>query len=242
MNSTIAGIEQKSKNTSGSEYTSLKGTLLAPKDSVFALRAKHVKKCRLTLVKKPIPEYLKTEIIKKRIMIQINKRFFICLTTTLIILIILASLITDTYLTNTYNAVIDSERNTEKDLQQQVDSLTGQNKILNEENSQLTNLTQPFLITSLGWYLHNSDDPVASSKNTFTIYGKIYNVGQLPANNTELTIKFYGSNETLQQTSTIQLGMISPITDFTVPLDIGTHNINCSVADSVTDVDVSLQY
>jgi hypothetical protein len=28
---------QKSKNTSGSEYTSLKGTLLAPKDSVFAL-------------------------------------------------------------------------------------------------------------------------------------------------------------------------------------------------------------
>jgi len=29
-----------SKNTSGSEYTSLKGTLLAPKDSVFA-QTKH---------------------------------------------------------------------------------------------------------------------------------------------------------------------------------------------------------
>jgi hypothetical protein len=154
----------------------------------------------------------------------------------------LAPLITFSYLTNSYKSVIETHTNREKDLQQRVDSLTGQNKQLNEENSQLTNLTQPFLVTSLGWYLHPNDDPVASSKNTFTIYGKIYNVGRLPANNTELTIKFYSSNETLLQTSTIQLGIISPTTDFTAPFDIGTHIINCSVADSVTDEDISLQY
>ena len=36
--------QQLSKNTSGSEYTSLKGTLLAPKDSVFAQRSYKVSK------------------------------------------------------------------------------------------------------------------------------------------------------------------------------------------------------
>jgi hypothetical protein len=33
-----------SKNTSGSKYTSLKGTLLAPKDSVFAQQANNLKR------------------------------------------------------------------------------------------------------------------------------------------------------------------------------------------------------
>jgi len=36
----IFGVHAHSKNTSGSEYTSLKGTPLAPKDSVFAQQAR----------------------------------------------------------------------------------------------------------------------------------------------------------------------------------------------------------
>jgi hypothetical protein len=173
-------------------------------------------------------------------MTYMNKLFMI-LAVILLILTILVPVIIYSNLTKTNNAIVDSYRNKENDLQQQVDSLAGQNKQLTEENSQLTNLTQPFLETRLGWYLHKSDDPVSSSKNTFTIYGQIYNIGQLPANNTELIIKFYGSNETLLQTSTIFLGVIPPITDFTVPFDIGTHNIDCSVADSVANVAISLQ-
>lgn len=102
-------------------------------------------------------------------MIRVNK-LFIILAITLLILTILVPLITYSYLTNTYNANINSSRNKEKNLQQQVDSLTAQNKQLNEqlneENSQLTNLTQPFLETRLGWYLHNSFDPVSSSRDT----------------------------------------------------------------------------
>ena len=127
-------------------------------------------------------------------------------------------------------------------MQQRIESLTEQNKELNEENSQLSNLSQPYFITSIGWYLHKSNDPVLSSKNTFTIYGTIYNIGNLPANNVELTVRFYGGNETLLQTSTIHLGIISSITNSTAPFNMGMKNIDCSVADSVTDLELSLHY
>ena len=94
--------------------------------------------------------------------------------------------------------------------------------------------------------MHKSDDPVSSSRNTFTIYGRIYNVGNLPANNTELTIKFYGSNETLLQTSIVKIGTIPSITNstspFELPFDIGKQNIGCLVADKVTNVEISLNY
>ena len=83
---------------------------------------------------------------------------------------------------------------------------------------------------------------MSSSKNTYTIYGTIFNIGNLPANNAELTIRFYGSNETLLQTSTIHLGIISSITNSTVPFDMGIKNIDCSIADSVTDIDFSFHY
>ena len=171
-----------------------------------------------------------------------GKRIFICLATILLILVIIAPLITYSYLTNTNNSVIASYVSKQKDLQQQVNSLTEQNQRLSQENSQLTNLTQPYLITCLGWYLHKSDDPVASSKNTFTIYGTIYNIGHLPANNVEFTVKFIGSNETLLQTSTLHVGVIPSITNSTMPFELGNRNIDCSMADSVTNVDISLHY
>ena len=171
-----------------------------------------------------------------------GKRFFIGLVIILLISTILTPLLTFSYLTNSYDSVIDTHVNKEKDLQQQVNSLTEQNKQLNAENSQLTNLTQPYLITSIGWYVHKSNDPMASSRNTFTLYGKIYNIGHTQANNAELTVRFYGSNETLLQTSTIHLGVVSAITNSSVPFDIGKRDIDCSVADSVANVDLYLNY
>jgi hypothetical protein len=175
-------------------------------------------------------------------MIGSGKRFFIGLVIILIVSTILTPLLTFSYLTNSYDSVIDTHINKEKDLQHQVDSLTEQNIQLNVENSQLTNLTQPYLITSIGWYLHKSNDPVSSSRNTFTLYGKIYNIGHISAYNAELTVRFYGSNETLLQTSTMHLGVVLSITNSSVPFEIGKRDIDCSMADSVTDVDLSLNY
>ncbi len=175
-------------------------------------------------------------------MTSFNRRFVTSVVLILVFTAVLAPLITFSNLTNSYNSVIDTHVTKEKDLQQKVDSLTEQNKQLNAENSQLTNLSQPYVITSMGWYLHKSNDPVSSSRNTFTIYGTIYNIGNLPANNVELTVRFYGSNETLLQTSTIHLGIIPSITNSTVPFDMGLKNIDCSVADAVTYLDLSLHY
>src|SRR5208283_1253214 len=50
---------------------------------------------------------------------------------------------------------------------------------------------QPYLVTDLGWYLHNSSDPVSNMTNKFTIYGAINNDGATDAQNCSLTIKFY---------------------------------------------------
>lgn len=174
-------------------------------------------------------------------MIGFGKSFLISAVIILLFSTVIAPLITFSYLTNSYNSVIDIHLNKEKELQQKIDTLTEQNKQLNEENSQLTNLTRPYFITSMGWYLHKSNDPVSASKNSFTVYGTIFNIGNLPANNVELTVRFYGSNETLLQTSTIHLGIIPSITNSTVPFDMGIKNIDCSVADSVTDLDLSLR-
>ena len=175
-------------------------------------------------------------------MIGSGKRFFMGLVIILLFSTILTPLLTFSYLTNSYDSVIDTHVNKEKDLQQQVNNLTEQNKQLNAENSQLTNLTQPYIITSIGWYVHKSNDPVSSSRNTFTLYGKIFNIGHTQANNAELTVRFYDSNGTLLQTSTIHLGVVSSITNSSVPFDIGKRDIDCSVADSVADVDLSLNY
>ena len=175
-------------------------------------------------------------------MTPLGRRFLICLAVLLLILAIAVPLITYAYVANANKSVIASYISKERVLQQQVDSLAEQNKRLNQENLQLTNLTQPNLITSIGWYLHKSNDPVATSKNTFTIYGRIYNIGSLPANNAEISVKFLASNDTLLQVSTIHLGIIPSITNSTMPFDIGNRNIDCSVADSVTNVTISLHY
>lgn len=179
-------------------------------------------------------------------MMHLGKSFFAGSSIILLILAVLGPLITYSQLTGSYNSAIDSHKNTENSLQQQINNYTKQNFLLKQEISQLTNLTKPYLFTRIGWYVHKSDDPVVESKNTFTIYGSIYNVGTLPANDTKLTVRFFGTNQTLLQTSEIQLGVVPSITNSTVPFempfDLGKHNISCSVADAVTDVEVSINY
>jgi hypothetical protein len=179
-------------------------------------------------------------------MIHIGKRFFIGLSAILLVLVVLVPLTMYSYLTDSFNSIVTFHKNEETELLQKIDNLSKQNVVLQKEISQLSNLTLPYLFSRLGWYLHKSDDPVSSSRNTFTIYGRIYNIGNQPANNTELTIKFYGSNETLLQTSIVKIGTIPSITNstspFELPFDIGKQNIGCLVADKVTNVEISLTY
>jgi hypothetical protein len=95
---------------------------------------------------------------------------------------------------------------------------------------------QPHLVTDLGWYLHNSTDPVSNMVNKFTIYGEIENAGATTAQNCSLTIRFY-DDQTLLQTSIVPIGEINGFCGCTY---LNSTNIPCSVADSVTRTDVSL--
>lgn len=157
-----------------------------------------------------------------------------------IVIGILVPTVTYLHFTNAYSSDFDSYRNQIKDLQQQLDELIEENRQLREKNFHLTEIIKPNLVTSLGWYLHKSDDPVDSSRNTFTIYGKISNTGLFPANNVELTIKFYG-NDTLFQSSKIHVGTIQSLNS-TRPAETIRKDIAWSMADSVTTIDVSLRY
>ena len=94
---------------------------------------------------------------------------------------------------------------------------------------------QPYLVTDLGWYLHNSTDPVSNMADKFTIYGEITNRGATDAQNCSLTIKFY-NNEELLQTSNIPIGEINGF-DGVAGLN---SNVPCRVADYVTRTEVSL--
>jgi hypothetical protein len=96
---------------------------------------------------------------------------------------------------------------------------------------------QPYLVTDLGWYLHNSTDPVSNMANKFTIYGDIQNEGATDAQNCSLIIKFY-NNETLLQTSNIPIGEIK---GFDGCAYLNSTNVPCSVADSVTRIEVYLR-
>ena len=173
-----------------------------------------------------------------------SKRFLKSLAIILLIFTILAPSVTYSYFTSIYT---NKERSLEQQMDSQIDRLQSNINTLNEENSQLTNLTQPYLITDLGWYLHTSNDPVPSSKDTLTVYGTIYNIGALPAYNAELFVKFYGYPSTLPeliitllQTSNISLGGIPSTNNFGAPFNIGSHDITCLSADHVTNVTISI--
>lgn len=93
-------------------------------------------------------------------------------------------------------------------------------------------LSGAYLVTELGWYLHNSSDPSPASRNQLTIYGTISNVGAKNAKNCILIIDFY-DNTSLLESAKSNLGSINS----------GSHiyirrKIPCSSADSVTKVEV----
>ena len=93
---------------------------------------------------------------------------------------------------------------------------------------------QPYLVTDLGWYLHNNTDPISNMTNKFTIYGDIRNEGATNAQNCSLTIKFYNDKELLQ-TSNITIGKIN---GFFGCAYLNSTNVPCSIADSVTRTEV----
>ncbi len=121
----------------------------------------------------------------------------------------------------------------------QVSIIQQENDNLREENNNLESAPysmKPYLVTKLGWYLHNSSDPITESKRTFTIYGYLSNVGATNATNCKLLINFY-DNITLLQTSQLDIGAI-PYWSY--------HSINtvidCNIADSVTRIEIKPEW
>ena len=135
-----------------------------------------------------------------------------------------------------YKAQIAACSSQNMNLNQQNANLEEKNNRLECENKQLTNLTEPYLVAQLGWYLHTSSDVVPSSRDSFNIYGTILNIGVLNAENCSLIIGFY-DNMTLLQTTTLPLGVINSGSTKTLE----NTQLGCGVADSVNRIDVTPQ-
>ena len=123
----------------------------------------------------------------------------------------------------------------------QISDLQQENEVLRQEIEQLEKknedlfspyLMESFLVTELGWYLHDSRDPVNYSRNKFTIYGHVYNVGARNAMDCKLIVTLY-DNKTLLQQSEFDLGLISYWSRTWVRRDI-----DCELADFVTKIEV----
>ena len=93
-------------------------------------------------------------------------------------------------------------------------------------------LTDPYLFTDLGWYLHNSSDPILASRNKLTVYGIVRNVGVETAYNSKLIVYFYGNNAVLQK-SEVNMGAINYWEYNYIKRDI-----DCESADNVTRIEV----
>jgi hypothetical protein len=134
-----------------------------------------------------------------------------------------------------YNLNISNAEQENEKLKQEIINLTQveENLMQNEDNAYLT---KPYLVTNLGWYLHNSTDAISSSKNTFTIYGTVLNVGAANAEDCSLIIHFY-SNRVLLQTSEVYIGEIKYWSTTSV-----SRTIQCSLADSVTGIEVTAEW
>jgi hypothetical protein len=137
-----------------------------------------------------------------------------------------------------FNNIVESYKLQIESYELQISDLKQENEKLKQENENLTELVEkpylkePYLITTLGWYLHHSSDPIPSSRSKFTIYGTIYNVGATIAYNCTLIVNFYNSS-TVVQTSEISIGSIWPWSD----RDVNTV-IDCGCANSVTRIEV----
>ena len=94
-------------------------------------------------------------------------------------------------------------------------------------------LEEPFLVTQLGWDLHDSRDIVPKSRNKFTIYGVVWNIGAETAYNCRLIIKFY-IGPSVMQTSELNMRTIRYWGEYR----INKSNIDCDITDAVTKIEV----
>ncbi len=160
---------------------------------------------------------------------------------------ILSPIVSYVYFENMLNSNIQSYFSSENE------RLTGVIEKLNQENRNLTqrladaeNSVKPNLVTSLGWYLHKSSDPVNKSRNSLTIYGTVYNVGATTAKQCSLNIRLH-SNETIVQTADIYIGDIKGWSEIGTDTNysqrnqyyITPRNIACTSADSVTRIEIT---
>ena len=125
-----------------------------------------------------------------------NKKF-LAIASACIVIAILSPLASYVYFYSRFNATFESYKLQIWDVWQENKKLEELKKI--EQNPYLI---KPYLVTTLGWYLHDSSDPFSSSRNTLTIYGRVLNVGATAAVNCRLIVNFY-DNMTLLQTSEI---------------------------------------
>ena len=160
-----------------------------------------------------------------------------------IIVSILSAIVSYVYFENMFNS-------NDSSLLAENERLTGVIEKLNQENRNLTqqladaeNSLKPYLVTSLGWYLHKSSDRVNNSRNSLTIYGSVINTGATTAKQCSLNIKFY-NNETVLQTADIYIGDIKGWSEIGTGSNFGqrneyylsSRNIACSSADAVTRI------
>jgi len=138
-----------------------------------------------------------------------------------------------------------------KRLQGVIDKLNNEKQILLQQLENVTGLVKAHLVTSLGWYLHPSNDPVPESRNAFTIYGSVINTGLMTAYNCYLNITFYSKeNATLQhERITIGIGGVLYACGDTHDTSYGNYNnnfysiyqrnIDCPQADQVTRIEIT---
>ena len=138
-----------------------------------------------------------------------------------------------------------------KRLQGVIDKLNNEKQLLQQQLEKLSALTKANLVTSIGYYLHPSTDPVPKSRNTFTIYGSVTNTGLMTAYNCYLNITFYSKdNATLQhERITVGIGGILYAYGDTRETSMGNYNnnfysinyrdIGCPQADQVTRIEIT---
>ncbi len=143
-----------------------------------------------------------------------------------------------------YEPIIQSQENMINDLNRQLANAKIEIHSLQEQNRDLVNNTKPFLVTSLGYYVHPSTEKSWGQKpNSVTVYGTVSNIGQTRSSWATISVCMYGDlsgglASRLLQNSTIDVGVVEAFT----LVQLGIRSIDCPVADSVKDVVLTVHY
>jgi len=138
-----------------------------------------------------------------------------------------------------------------KRLQGVIDKLNSEKQLLQQQLENSSALTRANLVTSIGYYLHPSTDPVPKSRNTFTIYGSVTNIGLMTAYNCYLNISLYDKYNTTVQHERITIGIGGILYAYGDTHDtsygnynnnfysIYQRNIGCPQANQVTRIEIT---